>query len=49
LIAARNPYVCNILKAGGGAELALFRSVEEAASAAAGKPLVSAARRAMRK
>jgi anti-anti-sigma factor len=33
LIAARNPYVCNILKAAGGAELALFRSVEEATSA----------------
>ena len=35
LIAARNPYVCNILKAAGGAELALFRSVEEATSAVA--------------
>jgi len=29
-IAVRNPYVCNILKAGGGQELALFRSLEEA-------------------
>src|SRR6266850_4137409 len=32
LIAVRNPYVSNILKAAGGAELVLFRSVEEAAS-----------------
>src|SRR5437588_8153688 len=35
LIAVRNPYVSNILKAAGGTELALFRSVEEAAGAAA--------------
>jgi anti-anti-sigma factor len=35
LIAVRNPYVSNILKATGGAELVLFRSVEEAAGAAA--------------
>src|SRR5437868_14785227 len=35
LIAVRNPYVANILKAAGGTELALFRSVEEAAGAAA--------------
>jgi anti-anti-sigma factor len=35
LIAVRNPYVTNILKAAGGAELVLFRSVEEAAGAAA--------------
>src|SRR5438552_7784845 len=35
LIAVRNPYVSNILKAAGGAELALFRSAEEAAGAAA--------------
>src|SRR2546430_6332407 len=34
LIAVRNPYVSNILKAAGGAELALFRSAEEAAGAA---------------
>jgi len=34
LIAVRNPYVTNILKAAGGAELALFRSAEEAAGAA---------------
>ncbi len=33
LIAVRNPYVTNILKAAGGAELALFRSAEEAANA----------------
>jgi|SRR4051812_19703919 len=33
LIAVRNPYVSNILKAAGGPELALFRSVEEATSA----------------
>jgi len=46
LIAARNPYVCNILKAAGGAELALFRSVEEATSAVAA-PVARA--RAMRK
>ena len=30
-IAVRNPYVSNILKAAGGPELALFRTVEEAA------------------
>src|SRR5438477_8021917 len=35
LIAVRNPYVTNILKAAGGAELVLFRSVEEASGAAA--------------
>src|SRR3954452_22514197 len=34
LIAVRNPYVTNILKAAGGAELVLFRSAEEAAGAA---------------
>ena len=34
LIAVRNPYVANILKAAGGAELVLFRSAEEAAGAA---------------
>jgi anti-anti-sigma factor len=33
LIAVRNPYVANILKAAGGAELVLFRSAEEAAGA----------------
>ena len=33
LIAVRNPYVVNILKAAGGAELVLFRSAEEATSA----------------
>ena len=33
LIAVRNPYVVNILKAAGGAELVLFRSAEEAAGA----------------
>ena len=32
-IAVKNPYVTNILKAAGGAELALFRSVEEASGA----------------
>ncbi len=32
LIAVRNPYVASILKAAGGPELALFRSVEEATS-----------------
>jgi len=35
LIAVRNPYLVNILKAAGGAELVLFRSAEEAAGAAA--------------
>jgi anti-anti-sigma factor len=35
LIAVRNPYVANILKAKGGLDLALFRSVEEAACAVA--------------
>src|SRR3954471_13819640 len=33
LIAVRNPYVVNILKAAGGTELILFRSAEEAAGA----------------
>jgi len=33
LIATRNPYVSNILKAAGGAELVHFRSAEEAAGA----------------
>lgn len=35
LIAVRNPYIANILKATGGAELALFRTVEEASGAVA--------------
>ena len=35
LIAVRNPYVSNILKATGGADLALFRTVEEASGAVA--------------
>jgi anti-anti-sigma factor len=35
LIAVRNPYVSNILKAKGGLDLAIFRSVEEAACAVA--------------
>jgi hypothetical protein len=30
VVAVRNPYVANILKASGGAELALCRSPEEA-------------------
>ena len=33
LIAVRNPYVSNILKATGGGDLALFRSLEEATGA----------------
>ena len=33
LIAVRNPYVANILKAYGGGDLALFRSAEEATGA----------------
>jgi anti-anti-sigma factor len=46
-IAVKNPYVTNILKAAGGADLALFRSVEEAsgaqvAVAAAGRRSVAA-------
>ncbi len=35
MIAVRNPYVVNILKAAGGPDLALFRSVEEASFAVA--------------
>lgn len=35
MIAVRNPYVSNILKASGGGDLVLFRSVEEAAVPAA--------------
>jgi anti-anti-sigma factor len=35
LIAVRNPYVANILKAAGGGDLLLFRSVEEATGAVA--------------
>jgi anti-anti-sigma factor len=31
-IAVKNPYVANILKAAGGSELALFRTVEEASA-----------------
>src|SRR5438270_12564997 len=46
LIAVRNPYVTNILKAAGGAELVLFRSVEEASGAAA---TTTARARVMRK
>jgi anti-anti-sigma factor len=48
VIAARNPYVCNILKAGAGAELTVFRTVEEASVASKGC-LVSVTRRAARK
>ena len=33
LIAVRNPYVANILRAGGGADLVLCKSVEEASGA----------------
>jgi anti-anti-sigma factor len=35
LIAVRNPYITNILRAAGGAELVLFRTVEEASGVAA--------------
>jgi anti-anti-sigma factor len=35
LIAVRNPYVSNILKATGGSDLSLFRTVEEASGAVA--------------
>ena len=45
LIAVRNPYVVNILKAAGGAELVLFRSAEEAAGAVAATPKVRMLRR----
>jgi len=44
LIAVSNPYVSNILKATGGAELAMFRTVEEAVA-----PVAVARARAMRK
>ena len=47
LIAVRNPYVANILKAAGGPDLALFRSVEEASATANAAPVARA--RAMRK
>jgi anti-anti-sigma factor len=43
-IAVKNPYVTNILKAAGGADLALFRSVEEASGA---QVAVAGARRAV--
>jgi anti-anti-sigma factor len=45
LIAVRNPYVSNILKAAGGAELVLFRSAEEAAGAVAAPAKVRMLRR----
>jgi anti-anti-sigma factor len=38
LIAVRNPYVAKILRAAGGPDLALFRSVEEATCAVAAPP-----------
>jgi anti-anti-sigma factor len=47
-IAVKNPYVTNILKAAGGADLALFRSVEEASGAqvaVAGRRAVAAVSR----
>jgi anti-anti-sigma factor len=49
LIAVRNPYVSNILKAAGGAELVLFRSVEEAESPVARAMAAAPRARAMRK
>ena len=45
LIAVRNPYVANILKAAAGADLALFRSVEEATGAVAVATTARALRR----
>ena len=42
-IAVKNPYVTNILKAAGGTELVLFRTVEEASGTA---QVVLAGRRA---
>jgi anti-anti-sigma factor len=45
LIAVRNPYVTNILKAAGGTDLQLFRSAEEAA----GAPVATARMRVMRR
>ena len=47
LIAVRNPYVSNILKAAGGPELPIFRSVEEAAGAVAPAGRMRAARKGM--
>ena len=48
-IAVKNPYVANILKAAGGAELALFRTVEEASGTAqvavAGRRAAAASRK----
>ena len=53
LIAVQNPYVSNILKAAGGSELVLFRSLQEATCAGAARghhAMVSPARvRMMRK
>jgi anti-anti-sigma factor len=46
LIAVRNPYVANILKSEAGAELVLYRSVEEASGAAS---VVSSRSRAVRR
>jgi hypothetical protein len=46
LIAVRNPYVANILKSEAGAELVLYRSVEEASGAAS---VVSSRSRAARR
>ena len=47
LIAVRNPYVANILKAAAGADLVLCRSVEEASGAVAVVACVRALRRGM--
>lgn len=48
-IAVKNPYVANILKAAGGPDLALFRTVEEASGAGqvaqAGRRAAGASRR----
>ncbi len=42
-IAVKNPYVANILKAAGGSELSIFRTVQEASGA--GEPAVAVAGR----
>ena len=47
VIAVRNPYVVNILKAAAGADLSLFRSVEEATGAAVAVASARAQRRGL--
>jgi anti-anti-sigma factor len=47
VVAVRNPYVINILKAAAGADLPLFRSVEEATGAAVAVASARAQRRGL--